>query len=90
MLWKQEITERGIAWAFIWNDSKIRTITHALRNTVWSLIRTRHPVSQEHTSLDSDADSSLEDEDIMRYITPPRVPSTKPVRSSSLLDWMRW
>jgi len=75
MLWKDEVAKRGIIWAAIWDNERLRQITSSLRAVVWYIL---HPDIHIKNTRNETNFSDL----VRRQATPPRLPMVKQPPSS--------
>ena len=76
MLWKDEVVQRGIVWAAIWDNERMRHITLYLRIIVWNMFH--QPRSFTNSSyLPKERESHDFSSLIRKQVTPPRVPNVK-------------
>ena len=85
MLWEQEVAERGIVWAALWDNPFLRQITISLRVVVWSMFRP-HIISMKDNPVTTSSEVDYSDL-IRRTATPPRIPSLKQSQST-LMKYM--
>lgn len=68
MSWKDEVAERGVVWAAIWDNERVRQITSSLRIVIWCMINVASPTKNKESDF-SDI--------IRRQATPPRIPTVR-------------
>lgn len=86
MLWKDEVATRGVVWAAIWDNERLRQITSSLRVVVWHILQPNMWIINTTTVSRQDRECDFSDI-IRRQATPPRIPIVRQP-SQSILTYM--